>query len=370
MPQNEYTDIIDGDWEAANRVVRRLYERLAKLEGYGGEMSKYSNTDMDANRLKGGPSGMVHAELDEFITKDYLRSPEAAYVIGEGIKTGGFGALTLASSLPGGNLVGGSQTLPPEIKIAGVDDTFYTDFTRASQIFAPIYTPESGSTLTLTTNGFSGTMTNSITGTNDGNFIVGVSSKFSIFPSEDTGEIEFVVHLSNLEYDTLTTYEDNIGVGVWVNGLEGQNLGPSGHGYAPCLSLDYSESTTQCFYGSFGYDTGLASQRPEFNFDSPVTQFAGTSGTIDGYIKVLIGWTVVTTSSNYNVMHMKNAQWSTDAATWNDYFWRSPGSTSTNIVSMGFNRAVNLTLGYFGKYGINCNFTIDSVEVTKGLVVF
>jgi hypothetical protein len=81
MAQTEYKDVKDGDWTNLRQFVRRGNERLAVLEGYCGQNSKYSNIKMNHNKVLNGPANQIHAENDEFITKDYLASQEAFIAI-------------------------------------------------------------------------------------------------------------------------------------------------------------------------------------------------------------------------------------------------------------------------------------------------
>lgn len=100
MAITEYRDIRDEDWQSLRWFLRRVQERLDKLEGHGGESARRADLDMDGNLVKGGPTSQLTAEGTDYITKNYLQSTEAARAINKLLKSGGRAPLPL-TRLPG-----------------------------------------------------------------------------------------------------------------------------------------------------------------------------------------------------------------------------------------------------------------------------
>jgi hypothetical protein len=87
MPQPEYRDVSNNDWDNLRYALRRINERLSQLEGYGGQSKKFSETSMEGNKIVSGPPRMREADDPDFITKGYLRSREAADIINIAVRS-------------------------------------------------------------------------------------------------------------------------------------------------------------------------------------------------------------------------------------------------------------------------------------------
>lgn len=84
MAQSEYTELRDSDWNSLRRALRRFNERLSELEGFSGTTTRRASLKLDGNNLLNGPKNQVKAAADEFITRDYLGSDQAANLVGTG----------------------------------------------------------------------------------------------------------------------------------------------------------------------------------------------------------------------------------------------------------------------------------------------
>lgn len=127
--QDYYGNVKKDDWESVNRYLRLIGQRLTKLEGYGGESTRYADLALDGNLLKGGPDPQDTAKDSDYITAGYLDSDEAGRRIARLSRPRGLIISKTTADPPAPTVDGG----PPGIEI---NPTFidFTDATRWIQV--------------------------------------------------------------------------------------------------------------------------------------------------------------------------------------------------------------------------------------------
>lgn len=365
MPQPEYRSIKKEDWRELNTSLRRINERISKLEGFSGVSNKHSITRMDGNRILSGPNNQRFASGNEFITKDYLKHGEAGSIISRNVGSGGSAPLILSPDQPGVETLtpAAPSFVPQPITISGETGALMTDFRPNSSLWFPVYT--TGNLTSLTFNDISGAATFGLTTDARGAYQRSAMStlvpRFKVYP-DSSHLITIRCKIENLSFAIDIGNRGAVSIGMYFPGY------PSGvsttYGTMMCMTALWSVSTTQAFIsrGTFGTQDG---RTYNMRYSSPlVLHGTGPFSTVE--LRMIIKTSTTTTPDSdmiYDIEYNIN---------------------NTGWVSEGFAGDVSTYKGIFThrltQYGVTCipciyaNFggvmsgTFTEVEVENGMM--
>jgi hypothetical protein len=76
-------------WERLNFILKRIFEAIEKIDSMNGPVVQHNNMDMGGHKILNGPANQQTAASTEFVTKEYIKSKEAAEAIRDNLMKGG-----------------------------------------------------------------------------------------------------------------------------------------------------------------------------------------------------------------------------------------------------------------------------------------
>lgn len=357
MAQPEYREVKPGDWNGVRYAINRANERLSKLDGFCGTSQKHSDTTMMGNQILMGPARQQHAENDEFITKGYLRSKEAADIFSRSVGTGGVAPLILDPSMPGGETITGGGLYNPTTVIRGGDsNSGFANFGPNSGLWIPKYTGDPNTALSFPGDKMVITNTLASAGVYSNHF-VGIKSRFRIFPDEN-GLIEWEVRMVAVYW---TNVAASFPYGYWCFGVW-PSVGGGTATWIPGLG-----------FGQFGiYSSNrvylLWPSNPANNTGDDFPDNALTSpnfGVSPGNISIINRhqYKLDTSGGLLGPRLITNQFWNVGTQTWSGSDYEIDTRNMGTHIMNGF----NVFIGHATNKTTQCGMQLDEFRLTKGI---